>query len=88
MSNVISKGQEGNLHAPYNRVCADNELWPGVPLVISNVVMGLKPNPLLPFGEESVVAGLSFPILHYYTEAKRRFQCSALEAREEVDNWS
>lgn len=51
--------------------------------MISDVVMGLKPNPLLPFGEESVVAGLSFPILHYCTKAKRRLTFTDLE--EEVN---
>lgn len=53
------------VHVPYNSVCADNKLWSGVPLVVGDVVVGLKPNPLLAFGEESVVAGLSFAILHY-----------------------
>lgn len=43
-------------HVPYYSVCADDKLWSGVPLVVGDVVVGLKPNPLLPFGEESVVA--------------------------------
>lgn len=33
--------------------------------MVGDVVVGLKPNPLLPFGKESVIAGLSFAILHY-----------------------
>ena len=51
---------------PDDRVCADDEFWSGVPLVVGDVVVGLKPNPLLPFGEKSVVAGLSFAVLHHY----------------------
>lgn len=39
--------------------------------MVGDVVMGLKPNPLLAFGEESVVAGLSFAILHYYGHTRR-----------------
>ena len=39
--------------------------------MVGDVVVGLKPNPLLPFCEESVVAGLSFAILHYYRETMR-----------------
>lgn len=53
-------------------MCADNKLWSGVPLVVGDVVVGLKPNPLLPFGEESVVAGLSFAILHYYGQTGKQ----------------
>lgn len=40
--------------------------------MVGDVVVGLKPNPLLPFCEESVVAGLSFAILHYYGETGER----------------
>lgn len=54
-----------SIHIPNNSVCADNKLWPGVPLVVGDVVMCLKPDPLLAFGEKSVVAGLSFAILHH-----------------------
>jgi len=47
--------------------------------VISDVVMGLQPNPLLPFGEESVVAGLSFAVLHHCTETKRKHDTHCLK---------
>lgn len=40
--------------------------------MVGDVVVGLKPNPLLPFGEESVVTGLSFAILHYYGHIRRQ----------------
>lgn len=40
--------------------------------MVGDVVVGLKPNPLLPFGKESVVAGLSLTILHYYRHTIRR----------------
>lgn len=54
------------LHVPDHCVRADDELGSGVPLVVGDVVVGLQPNPLLPFGEEPVVAGLPFAILHHY----------------------
>lgn len=67
-----------SVHIPNDSVCADNKLWPGVPLVIGDVVMCLKPNPLLPFGEKSVVAGLSFTILHYCGDAAKQGEwCSS-----------
>lgn len=53
------------LHVPDHGVRADNELGSGIPLVVGDVVVGLQPNPLLPFGEESVVAGLAFAVLHH-----------------------
>lgn len=40
---------------PYNSVRADDKLWPGVPLVIRDIVMSLQPNPLLSLCKESVV---------------------------------
>lgn len=46
-------------------VCADNELRPRVPLVIGYVVVRLKPDPLLTFSQETVVARLPFAILHH-----------------------
>lgn len=67
-----------SIHIPNDSVCADNKLWPGVPLVIGDVVMCLKPNPLLPFGEKSVVAGLPFTILHYCGDTAKQGQwCSS-----------
>lgn len=39
--------------------------------MVRNVVVGLKPNPLLTFGKKSVVAGLSFAILHYCKNNKK-----------------
>lgn len=61
-----------SIHIPNNSVCADYKLWPGVPLVVGDVVMGLEPDPLLAFGEKSVVAGLSFAILHHCGEAGKQ----------------
>lgn len=46
-------------------VCADNKFRPRVPLVIGYVVVRLKPNPLLTFGQETVVARLPFAVLHH-----------------------
>lgn len=70
---IITGGMyNSSIHIPNDSVCADNKLWPGVPLVIGDVVMCLKPNPLLPFGEKSVVAGLSFTILHYCGDAAKQ----------------
>lgn len=53
------------LYVPDHCVRADDELGSGVPLVVSDIVVGLQPNPLLPFGEEPVVAGLAFAVLHH-----------------------
>ena len=50
---------------PDNRMRADYKLWPGVPLVIGDVVVGLEPDPLLTFGQEAVVARLPFTVLHH-----------------------
>lgn len=60
------------VRVPDNGVCADDKFWSGVPLVVGDVVVGLKPNPLLPFGEKSVVAGLSFAVLHYYRDKEKQ----------------
>lgn len=55
--------------------------------MVGDVVVGLKPNPLLPFGEESVVAGLSFAILHYYGQTgKKLTDVHHLKAQKEADN--
>ena len=68
-------------------MCADYKLRSGVPLVIGDVVVGLKPNPLLPFGEESVVAGLSFAVLHYYRDTGRKIRLTfSLKAQDEAQN--
>lgn len=50
---------------PDNSVSADNELGFGVPLVVSNVVMSLQPNPLLSLGQEAIIAGFTLSKLHY-----------------------
>lgn len=50
---------------PDHGVRADNELRPRVPLVIGNVVVRLKPDPLLTFSQETVVTRLPFAILHH-----------------------
>ena len=50
---------------PDHCVCADDELGPGVPLMVGDVVVSLQPDPLLTFGQEAVVAGLPFTVLHY-----------------------
>lgn len=52
-------------------VCADNKLRPWVPLVVGDVVMRLKPDPLLTFSQETVVARLSFAVLHHWTGRER-----------------
>lgn len=44
---------------------ADNELRFGVPLMVSDVVMSLQPNPLLTFGQEAIVTGFTLSKLHY-----------------------
>lgn len=51
---------------------ADDKLGPRVPLVIGDVVMRLKPDPLLTFSQETVVARLPFTVLHHCTETERR----------------
>ena len=53
------------MRLPDNRMRADYKLWPGVPLVIGDVVVGLEPDPLLTFGQEAVVARLPFTVLHH-----------------------
>lgn len=71
---IFSKASSSplSIHIPNNSVCANYKLWPGVPLVVGDVVMCLKPDPLLAFGEKSVVAGLSFAILHHCGDAGRQ----------------
>lgn len=51
--------------SPDNGVSADNELGFGVPLVISDVVMSLQPNPLLSLRQEAIIAGFTLSKLHY-----------------------
>lgn len=51
---------------PYYRVCTHDKFWSRIPLMVSDIVMSLQPNPLLAFCEESVIAGFPFPVLHYY----------------------
>lgn len=46
-------------------VRADNKLRPRVPLVIGDVVVRLKPDPLLTFSQKTIVARLPFAILHH-----------------------
>ena len=43
----------------------DDKLRSGVPLVIGDVVVGLKPDPLLTFSQETIVARLPFTVLHH-----------------------
>lgn len=50
---------------PDHGVRADNKLRPRVPLVIGNVVVRLKPDPLLTFSQETVVTRLPLAILHH-----------------------
>lgn len=71
---------------PYNHVCANNKLWSGIPLMVRNVVVGLKPNPLLTFGKKSVVAGLSFAILHYCKNNKKTTEDHNIEHRKRLRN--
>lgn len=46
-------------------VGTDNKLRSRVPLMIGDVVVRLKPDPLLTFSQETIVARLSFTVLHY-----------------------
>lgn len=50
---------------PYHHVCAHNELWLGVPLVVGDIVMGLEPDPLLSFGQKPIAARLPLAKLHH-----------------------
>lgn len=50
---------------PYHHVCAHNELWLGVPLVVRDVVMGLEPDPLLSFGQKPIATRLPLAKLHH-----------------------
>ena len=62
-------GRGGGLQAvPDDSMCAHDELRPRVPLVVSDVVVSLDPDPLLALGEEPIVAGLALPVLHYYKD--------------------
>lgn len=53
---------------PDHRVCTDDKLGSRVPLVVGYVVVRLKPDPLLTFGQEAVVTRLPFSILHHWQE--------------------
>ena len=57
---------------PHHRVSADDELGPGVPLVVGDVVVRLQPDPLLALGEKPVVARLPLPILQYCRGGRER----------------
>ena len=50
---------------PHHRVSADDELGPGVPLVVGDVVVRLQPDPLLALGQETIVAGFALSKLHH-----------------------
>lgn len=50
---------------PNYQVCANDELGFGIPLVVGDVVVCLQPYPLLAFGQEPIVTGLSFSKLHH-----------------------
>lgn len=60
---IEKKGEQSCL--PDDTVSADNELRFGVPLVVSDVVVSLQPDPLLPFGQEAVITGFTLSKLHY-----------------------
>jgi len=45
-------------------VGANNEFWFGIPLMVSDVIFCLEPNPLLAFGEKSIATG-SNPLLAF-----------------------
>lgn len=51
---------------------ADDKLGARVPLVVGDVVVRLEPDPLLTFGQEAVVTGLPFSVLHHWTEKTRQ----------------
>lgn len=51
--------------SPDHRVSADDELWPWVPLVVGDVVVRLKPDPLLTFSQKTVIARLPLTVLHH-----------------------
>lgn len=50
---------------PHNSMRAHNEFWFRVPLVVRYVETCLKPDPLLSFGQKSVVARCKLSLLHY-----------------------
>lgn len=56
---------ERSASVPDYCVCANNKLRPRVPLMIGDVVVRLKPDPLLTFSQETVVTRLPFTILHH-----------------------
>lgn len=72
-----SSGGAGLQAVPDDGVRAHDELWPGVPLVVGDIVVSLDPDPLLPLGEEPVVARLAFAVLHYYTHTEGERQRQA-----------
>lgn len=55
---------------PDHCVCTDDELGSRVPLVVGYIVVRLKPDPLLTFGQEAVVTRLPFSVLHHWTEER------------------
>lgn len=57
---------------PDHCVCTDDKLGSRVPLVVGDVVVRLKPDPLLTFGQEAVVTRLPFSILHHWTQERDR----------------
>lgn len=54
--------------SPDHSVRADDELRPWVPLVVGDIVVSLKPDPLLTFSQETVIARLPLTILHHCRE--------------------
>ena len=50
---------------PYYGMSTNNKLWPWIPLMVSDIIMSLKPNPLLSFGQEPIVTRFAFSVLHY-----------------------
>ena len=54
------------MYSPNHSVCASDELWLGVPLMVCDKVSSLQPDPLLTFSQEAVKAGRSFTHRHYW----------------------
>jgi len=55
---------------PNYQVSANDKLGFGIPLVVGDVVVCLQPYPLLAFGQEPIVTGLSFSKLHHCSTKK------------------
>lgn len=69
------------LDIPYHHVCAHDELWLGVPLVVCDIVMGLEPDPLLSFGQKPIAARLPLAKLHHCQEKADRASSTAISVK-------